>query len=177
MVDNKTPITEAWQLYIRDINPDMTPEHVSAIFGNAKAFCNGTGFGDPNNPRADYILNENIGDPPILPSFDKVRTCGGAVHTGEVVGNELVLLTLNGNFPPPDIREINPTLTPWFFFDANIITNDKLPDGSYRVDPFPNGPTKLPLISDVFPVKIALSLVRRLGDAEPIPSAYNPERN
>lgn len=119
--DTRVDLTQQWQYYIRAINYAMPVEKVAAILGKAKAFCNGTGFGDPADPRANFLLNESITSP--LPQFDKTRTCARSVVTGTPIfslmqafklfrksfaalrksfaePNMLAVRVLNGNYPP-----------------------------------------------------------------------------
>jgi len=183
-------VTRDWQFYIRAINRGMTRQHVSAIFEYQKAFCNGTGFGDSNDPRRDYILNENL-NAKEEPQFDKVRTCVRSTHTGAANDTVLRLLTMDGNQPPPmklskrhpqtldEIRLEDYLYTPkthrWLFFAANNIGSGG------QVTAFAGGAvyewfgdrqvTWLPLVSR-YPVSIALQYVRKLGADEAIPSPY-----
>ena len=114
----RVQLTQAWQNYIAAINPRMEKRRVAGLLGDAVAFTNGTGFGD--TPRRNYLTNENL-NAQALPLFDKVRTCGGACHTGVIEGDKLRLLTLDGNLPPPSIVDANPLSHPHLFFHATIV--------------------------------------------------------
>lgn len=117
----RVQLTKEWQLYIAAINPNMEKRHVAGLLGNAVAFCNGTGFGD--EPRQNWLTGEDLRSS-LLPSFDKVRTCSYACHTGRIEGSELVLSILDGSAPPPSISQINPKSHPHLFFHATIVWMD-----------------------------------------------------
>jgi hypothetical protein len=185
-------LTRAWQFFIRAINHAMPVRKVSAIFGNWKAFTNGTGFGDLTDLRRNYLLGEHTSSSYEHLQFDKVRTCIRATHTGEVQGEYLWLKTFDGNDPPPlkhgkrhpaTVNEINiddylynPRDHRWMFFAANNI------DDQGKVFPFDNGGfydwfdsgdrqvTWLPLVS-CFPAQLPVSYVDRVTS---IPSPYYP---
>jgi len=159
-------ITREWQWYIRAMNPGMAPEQASALLGDQKAFTNNNGFGNPDEPRANWILGENLTAP--LPKFPKVFTCGFACHTGREEGDELVVTTFNGNNPPPDINLINPGSHPWLFFHATVVKVSSTTEARY---PFPNGqPTWgvnvpavwMPLVSR-FEVRYPLAKMRKVS--------------
>lgn len=185
-------ITREWQYFIRAINYNMEAERVSAIYGHQKAFCNGTGLGDPADPRADYVLGESTNEDP--PQFDKCRTCVRSVVTGRKDDYYLWLETLNGNYPPPlkEGRWIDPLFEdwdvddylytpqshPWLFFACNNINAEgevfPFDHGGYY-SWFLNGTrqvTWLPLVSR-FPVRLALEHLERLPDGAVIPSPYS----
>ncbi len=101
-------LTREWQHYIAAINYHMALNHVAALFGNSKAFCNGSGYRDPDapndDPRANWILEEDLQYPP--PQFSRMWTCANACHTGHEVVNPVgnrVLISdcLDGTQPPP----------------------------------------------------------------------------
>lgn len=164
-------LTEKWQLYIYQINPNMELSRVSGLLGDAVAFTNKTGLGSEETPRRDYLKRENLNST-HYPKFDKVRTCSYACHTGEIIENQLKLTTLDGNIDPPDIKDINPLSHPHLFFHATIVwmdTNGK----ELKRSPFVNKRAKapqwgynfevtiMPLVSCV-PVYIDLDLVKRV---------------
>lgn len=137
------PITKEWQIFLCAINPGVLPRHMSANLGYDKAFTNFNGFGDPEDPRRNHILNEDLSYP--LPRFDKVRTCGNAFI--EMIGGKLTML--DGNKPPElkpgivqpqsiyearmDMYKYTPKTHPHLFFKAVGTGYDGLPN------PFPNG--------------------------------------
>lgn len=185
-------LSREWQFYIRAINHAMTIQHVSAIFGYFKAFCNGTGFGDPSDPRKNFLLNKDLGPRIEFPQFDKIRTCIRATHTGEVSNDYLWLETMDGENPPllkPGKRQprtldeiniedylYNPRDHRCLFFAANNIGS------SGNVTAFDHGGfypwfqdgkrqvTWLPLVG-TFPVRLHEDLVEQVTE---IPSPYWP---
>lgn len=64
----------------------MTVKKYGAIYGDAVAMTNKTGYG--NTPRANYPAGENLTSE--LPAFDKQRTFSGAFVTGVAVGDALL---------------------------------------------------------------------------------------
>lgn len=120
----RVDLTREWQLFIADLNPNMTREKVSAFLSGAVAFTNKTSWGVGETVYQNWLLNEDIEGGNPLPQFDKVRTCSYAIHSGVVEGGELVLNVLNGNLPPPMISEINPLSHPHLFFYATIVWMD-----------------------------------------------------
>lgn len=184
-------ITPAWQFFIRAINHIMEVRHVAAILGFFRAFANGTGFGDPTDPRANWLLRESLTSP--NPQFDKTRTCARSVMTGVVRGESLLVDMLDGRNPPPlkpgrrhpvRVEDANiddylytPYTHPHYFFVANNVK----PDGS--TVPFSDDGgvydwigdgrpvTFLPHVSPG-PVLYPLSRLVRLPDAAPQPSPY-----
>lgn len=120
----RVDLTREWQLYLMAINPQMTTRDVSALLNYQVAFTNGTGFGKPDTPYQNWILNQDTKPSNPLPQFDKVRTCAYACHTGVIVGDQLKLTTLDGNNPPPKIADVNPKSHPHLFFHATIVWMD-----------------------------------------------------
>lgn len=64
----------------------MTVKKYGAVYGDAVAMTNKTGYG--NTPRANFPAGENL--TAELPAFDKQRTFSGAFVTGTVVGTTLM---------------------------------------------------------------------------------------
>lgn len=145
--NTKVKMTKSWQFYLRAMNYNMPLQHVAALLDFTKAFANGTGFGDSTDPRANWILGENLTAP--LPQLDKDRDCSRNLVTGAKLGDRLTIRTLDGNNPPPlkpgrthpqtmdqvDIDDYlyNPKDHPWLFVVANIVNTRG------EVVPFPNG--------------------------------------
>ena len=143
---DRVNLTREWQYFIRAINYGMILERVSAIFHYGRAFANGTGFGDPDDPRINYFLNEDL-DAPELPQLDKVRTCGDA--TIEMIAGKVSMmdgtkppLLKSGQTHPKTIQEAataferylyNPRDYPWMFFAATTTKDD------FTLGNFPNG--------------------------------------
>jgi hypothetical protein len=198
--DLKVELTKEWQFYLAAINYNMVPADVSTELDYRLAFCNSTGLTKPGVPRRDYLKGVNLtavderGNP-ALPKFDKDRTCTRSVMTGSANGDYLIVTTLDGNKPPPlkagrrypqTVEEINiddylynPREHRWLFFAANTVSSVS---GGTKVYPFPRGAT-YPWMNDGwkytwFPhvsrgvIRYPLSRLRRLGEAETIPSPY-----
>lgn len=145
-----TNLTCAWQWFIMRLNPGITKRGFRSLLSWDRAFTNGTGFDDPKRPpRADYVNDRDTSAK--LPRFDKVRVCGGAILHGKQIGEYLLVETLAGNKPPPDLEWVK--ARPWLYFRAVVV----LPDGN--VGDFPqNGgnPVYIPLVSTA-PVIVRLN--------------------
>lgn len=68
------------QYYCRAINYNQPIQYVIANFGYFLAYCNGTGFGNPSDPRANWLTGQRLDQK--SPQFDKVRTNSRNVLTG-----------------------------------------------------------------------------------------------
>lgn len=119
LADRSMIFTPPWQAFVRAINPNMTVNHVNALYGPSKAYFNR----QSDNPGANYIM-------------PKTFTSGWACHEGIVSGNELIVHTLDGNASPPDIAKVNPQTRPHLFFHATIV---RIRNGREARYPFPNG--------------------------------------
>ncbi len=118
-----------------------------------RAFNNGKGFNcDRHGPYADFVNNKNTGSP--LPSFDKVRVCGGATLKGEVVDDMLKVETLRGAMP---IEEL--ITKPWLYFEA-VSAGDTIVQFPQAA---PGDRVLIPLIAnkDVF---IPLSMLEKVNE-------------
>ncbi|RPJ76049.1 MAG: hypothetical protein EHM20_08030 [Alphaproteobacteria bacterium] len=141
-----------WQFYLIAINPGMRLEQVSALLGHYRALANGTGFGRPGNPKANYILGKNLDSP--LPAFDKDRTFIRSIHTGTENNGMVLLNSFDGTKPQPlkpgkiypnAVEQINrndylflPETHRYMFCIPNNIK--ALAGGRYKVFPFdPDG--------------------------------------
>lgn len=137
--DEPWKFTEAWQRLVFAMNPSLTPHQFTTLFGWTTAFCNGTGFGEPGEPRANHITGENLDASD--PNFDKARFCGGTSFTGvETAYGDVWIETLSPD-SPPTLEWI--VQHPWMMFDA-VSTGNGIPR------PFPenNGiPIKIPLVA------------------------------
>lgn len=166
----RVQLTQAWQLYIAAINPRMDKRRVSGLLGDAVAFTNKTGFGG-SVPRRNYLIDEDL-KANALPEFDKVRTCGGACHTGVIEGDMLRLLTLDGNLPPPNIAEVNPLSHPYLFFHATIVWMSS--DGEELArKPFVNKSAPAPewgydFDVTLMPLVACVPIYRRMSDVEAV---------
>lgn len=159
-------MTEAWQHFMFDINPGMLPNNFAGLYNNSTAFTNENGFTDnPATSRADYINMETLDRPnPRIATL----ICGGAALSGMVEGTDLIVNTLNGNQPPPNIKRINPQTTPWFFFRAVIIGDG---GGVYEFPYMKGKDVWVPIIAR-FQVRFPLSKLHKLPADTPIPSPY-----
>ncbi|HEY6020076.1 MAG TPA: hypothetical protein VIY48_09285 [Candidatus Paceibacterota bacterium] len=113
--DHHVILTEAIQWLIRNMNPQLTDDQWRAVFGNATAFTNRTGF--PG--RHDYInkMDVNAHDP----TFDQARVCGGALLKG-IKGRDLkgdpalIIEAIDTRKPLPTAEYV--MKRPWLYFEA-----------------------------------------------------------
>lgn len=167
LYDYSIPLTQQWQYFCRAANMGMTPAKVAALFGDRKAFCNRMGLGEPSDPRADWLNEENTGRED--PKLSKAYTCGGSLLAGEPEGNYLWVRHFDGNQPPPlkpgkayplrvedidpDDYVYHPSNAPWMFLVAVNVTDKGSPfpfnnGGLYSWTPEPSRPfTFLPHVS------------------------------
>lgn len=192
---NKVLLTKDWQYYLIAINYGMMIEDIYLLLDDHLAFCNQTGFANLDNPgRKDYFFSRLNYDE--YPRFDKDRTCSRNLLTGEVVGDNLKVFTMNGNEPPPmkpgkrlpqSISEINladylynPREHRWMFVVANRVTTK--PGNMTSVAPFPRGArydwtgddynySFLPLVSKET-IYYPLRHLQKLDMTRPFPSPY-----
>jgi|SRR3990167_95012 len=77
------PLDEAWQLFTKALNPDMTPIKWRRLMGYQTAFTNfDSGFDYPNGSlKPDYVNRLDLTATGKL-KYDKPRVCGGALVTG-----------------------------------------------------------------------------------------------
>lgn len=212
-------LTEAWQWFWFDAlmfsKYRMTDrrkltcaqfDYISSAFCGvthpARAFTNGH-FSGTNYVTGEYNPEGDCSAATIV--------CGGNVFSGRKVyytktlsllsrvlpamravpeGWYLEVETLDASQPPPSIADCNPLSHPWFFFEATVATNKSLPDGTLRVEPFPqldydpNAPVYIPVASKanrwpmVFPFYRVLDgetyrMIDELPAGSPIPKATN----
>jgi len=88
--------------------PTMDGGRWATMHGSFLAMCNRTGFGDPNNPRRDYINGLDL--TAELPRYDKCRTFQGSFITGRLEGNLIVCTPgvdgIDANAPLPTVDEV-----------------------------------------------------------------------
>lgn len=94
---------EPWQRLSWEMNKQyLTPGKWTAVYGATTWIANHQGFGNEDDPRANYITGKDLmfANPRV-----EALTCGGNVLTGFVQGDNLVVSTLNVNNPPgsPDL--------------------------------------------------------------------------
>lgn len=120
----------------------------SSLIKDSRAFTND---GPEHNDYRDYINDSNKGDPD--PKQEPL-TCAGNVHrlitteTVKVAGQDCyAVYALNGTAACPDVSVVNALTYPYVIPRATNCAADKsqgrpwkvitLPDGTWRVDPFP----------------------------------------
>jgi hypothetical protein len=96
----------------KNINPEIGGEKWSTLLDYKLAWCNSSGFGQPDKPRANYVLGKNIGNND--PYFDFSRYCGGAFFKG-VIDDSLLRIDAISAFNPPSAETVlnNPHLWYW----------------------------------------------------------------
>lgn len=113
-------------------NPNFTGDKWRGVYARGTAFTNENGFHD-SDPRADYVNNRDITNPPKLPKLMKAIICGGMFIRGTVIGNELIcrpgIDAIDANKPIPTVEEI---LEKNWYFTATT-------GGENRVNNFPQG--------------------------------------
>jgi hypothetical protein len=167
---HRVPFSEAWQKLSYEINqPWLDDVRWRAVYGDATAFMNGTGFGGVANsnlpyvPRKDYINRIDL-NASELPAWDKVRVCGGATISGRDNGDGTVTVdTLNYSYVPSAQSLLE---RPWYYFHA--VSVHRSGNKEVVVD-FPQGnghPVLIPLVAmrEVrFPI-VALEKVNDIAD-------------
>lgn len=166
----RVTLTRAWQRYIQQLNPNVLPRHMAAVFGNRKAFTNGTGFpveeGDP--PRQNWFENVDL-NVPLQVELDKDRSCFLACHRiARETETRYILDCFDGSLPPPSIEDVNPATHPHFFFiclNLNYLGGDR-----FNVGLFPHGAPSwgvsrsviwLPLVA-THPLEVDKRMTRRV---------------
>jgi hypothetical protein len=96
----------------KNINPEIGGEKWSTLLDWKLAWCNSSGFGQPDKPRANYVLGKNIGNDD--PYFDFSRYCGGAIFKG-IIDDSLLRIDAISAFNPPSAETVlnNPHLWYW----------------------------------------------------------------
>lgn len=162
-----TKLGRDWQFLWKGINPQLSPLDWRKLLTNERFATNGNGFGDPEDPRVDFVNGLNIGadEPKIEALF-----CGGACVTGveTVYRGELALQVnvLNGNDPVPTVDWM--WAHPEYMFEAVSVR----PDGrvqSFSLTPFAE---LVPLIAQDLPVYYPLEFLEKLPLGSPRPSPY-----
>ena len=164
-LSNETmPCSQDWQYFIRAINYGMSLQHVAALFDSWKFAFNNMGFGDPSDPRRNYITGDNL-DAPADPYFSKVYTCGMSIV--EIING--VVTTMDGRYPPflmpwvsrprtiqeatPGRYFYNPRTHPHLFYACvNSVNGDPVPFANGALYPWYKGGreivTWMPYVSD-----------------------------
>jgi len=91
-------------------NPNITKQLWTKVHDGDRAFTNGEGFNQKNDPRRNYVMGENLSSK-NLPKYDKAgRLCAGAFVRGEVRGDKLVCIAgvhgIDANKPMPSLQTI-----------------------------------------------------------------------
>lgn len=126
-------------------NPSVTKKQWEAVHDYDRAFNNYSGFNDPDDPRANFIANENISY--ILPTYDKSqRVCGGSFITGQARGDYLYCISgvdgIDPDKPMPTTSEI--LANNWFIHAVSV--NDDFT----KISHFPQGNGGVVLIPFIF---------------------------
>jgi hypothetical protein len=117
-----SPFGKPWQLLAWKLNPLLSAANMSAIYHNELWICNGSGFGDDGDKRANFFTNTNLSAPP--PKVEAL-TCGGNLLS--VVGERTVMEagkpvpsyiveTLNWHNPPTSVEWLE--ARPWLITHA-----------------------------------------------------------
>ena len=122
-------------------NKLITPNAWTGTHGYRTAFMNGTGFGDPNDKRRNYITGEGVGSP--NPQYDKERICGGTFVRGNV-SNGFLLLTpgvhgIDSTKPLPTVDEV--IKNNWYFYAINYFAEGVSYFGQGK-----GGPVVMPIV-------------------------------
>lgn len=158
-----TRFTAGWQWLSFEMNPGMTPQKWTSLYGGTRVITNEQGFGQEDD-RRNYIEGTNL-----TAEHPKVASLlfGGNVITGVVEGEWLWVDTLDASMPAPELSYI--LSKRWLYsIGTNVSKNGsvgRLPQGSGRDVLIPIYASK--------PVRFPLSKLRKLRDDEEIPSPYS----
>jgi hypothetical protein len=110
-----------WQLLSKAMNPRISANRWTSVYGYFAWIANGQGFGDESDPRANYVTGQDLTheNPRV-----ECLTTGGSVVTGRVDGASLIIETL-------DVRSV-PSLDwimarPWYWTYAVTIDGNRTP--------------------------------------------------
>lgn len=163
-----TKLTRAWQWLWRDLNPQMSAEQWRKLLYTNRAFTNGQGYGEPDDPRADYINNLDTSSP--LPKIECL-VCGGALLAGIETTYKgipsLMVDTLDGRagMTVPTAEWV--LARPWYYYQAISVS----PDGSTQSFSLTPYPEYVPLVANIFPVYFPLAGLEKLDMSKPLPGA------
>lgn len=140
---NKTIQEMSYQLMTR-FNSLITPQLWTRVHDHDRAFTNFNGFNKDGDPRANFILNENITSP--LPKYDKAqRVCGGSFIHGQADNGYLYCqagrdgIDADGIMPSLDVIISNN----WYIYAVSIGMDET------QISHFPQGkggPVVIPFI-------------------------------
>lgn len=122
-----SPFGEAWQKLSKAMNPRISNNKWTAVYGDTLWITNRQGFGNDEDPRANFILGSNLTSP--LPKVEALTT-GGSLLTGRVSGSYLIIEALDHRSPPSLDWILD---RPWFWTYAVTMDSHSNPR------PFPQG--------------------------------------
>lgn len=115
------------QLLSKSMNPLFSPDKWSVVYDDTLWVTNRQGFGNPDDPRANYVTGKNLMyDDPKLEAL----TTGGSCHTGYIVGDTFYVESLHYE-NVPSLEWI--LARPWFWVYAITM------DSHLKPRPFPQG--------------------------------------
>jgi hypothetical protein len=104
--NHHSPFQQWAQLLSYKMNPTMTPDVWTKIYYHDYWISNDHGYGDSNDPRANYVTLRNLTAP--LPKVEAL-TCGGSLLEGERLGDWVKVKGLHCNTPvTPDWLKLHP---------------------------------------------------------------------
>jgi hypothetical protein len=124
-------------------NKTISQKQWTAVHAHDRAFNNNSGFGDPADPRCNYITGESLKSP--LPRYDKAqRVCGGSFITGVAVGDKLVCKSGMDGIDPSNIPDIDTIINNnWYIYAVSASSDftaiSHFPQGN-------GGPVVIPFI-------------------------------
>jgi len=121
----RVTFTEAWQMYLREVNPNMSNHQVAQIMQTGRWGFNGSGI--PGH--ANYIERSDLDKPD--PFTDEDRTFAYNVHAGVEDGDDVIVTTFDGNLPPPPLSKISPQTHPHMYSILTVVHRDG------HIAPFP----------------------------------------
>lgn len=94
--NHHSPFKKWAQLVSKELNPFLTPERWTDTYHWKFWMTNNQGFGIPNDPRANFVLNKNTDEE--LPRVEAL-VCGGSMIEGELIGDWVKVNGLHYNTP------------------------------------------------------------------------------
>jgi hypothetical protein len=96
------PFDQRWQMKSYEMNrPWLTPSKWTTVYGWQLWITNNNGFGNGDDPRANFVTGENVNEP--LPKVEAL-TCGGnLLHVLGETERDYLIETLDYRNPPPAI--------------------------------------------------------------------------
>lgn len=166
-----SPLTKAWQLLWKNLNPQITNLEWRQLLHWQRAFTNNNGFERPGDPRRDYVNQKDLTAP--LPKIECLL-CGGALVSivRETVfnGEEVYELdVLNGRKSPPPLEWV--LRRPWLFYQAVSVSVTGIVR-SFSISPYPE---YVPFISLGLPVYMPKKNIKILSSTTRLPpNPYYP---